>query len=460
MLIITELLSLLESWRPVFVQQRTFRQAVQVALATLCVVGRNTVSQRITLLGWAQRDWTRVYRLFNRRVWDAQALFDAVVHGAQRWCPGRYLVVAADDTLLRKTGKHVYNVGYLRDPLSPKFRYNLQLGLRYLQLSLLLPLYATAPAATVSACALPIRWALAAVLRKPRGKKFTASEQEAFELAKQANTLSKYLWDQLTQLRKWLNTQGYSNKWLLLVADNGYCNQTIFGTVLKGLQVLARANYRLFLRDATTGRAVEGKGITPNEVRTDKTHRWQTTTVHFGGRQHHVRYKEIACVYWPGGAGDRVLRLLVVAGLPYRRRKTAKICYREPGYLLTTDLRAPVAFLIQSYFDRWQIEVNHRDEKTVIGVGQAQVHTEEAVRREPAFAVAAYSLVKLAALRAFGPTRTADYQELPAWYAGAKRPSCEDMLQKLRHEVCEHPELVASYGVRITKEGLLAANRA
>ena len=191
-MIVTELLQLLETWRPVFVQQRTYRQAVQLALATLCVLGRNTVSQRITLLGWAQR-----------------------------WCQGRYLVVAADDTLVGKTGKHVFNAGYLRDPRSPKFRYNLRLGLRYLQLSLLLPLYATAPETAMSACALPIRWVLAAVLRKPRGKKFTATEQEAFELAKQANTLSKYLWDQLTQLRKWLNTHGYKKKCVLLVLDNG-----------------------------------------------------------------------------------------------------------------------------------------------------------------------------------------------------------------------------------------------
>jgi len=29
--------------------------------------------------------------------------------------------------------------------------------------------------------------------------------------------------------------------------------------------------------------------------------------------------------------------------------------------------------LIQYYFDRWQIEVNHRDEKSLLGVGQAQV---------------------------------------------------------------------------------------
>ena len=110
--------------------------------------------------------------------------------------------------------------------------------------------------------------------------------------------------------------------------------------------------------------------------------------------------------------------------------------------------------------DRWQIEVNHREEKTVIGVGQAQVWTQNAVTREPAFAVAAYSLAKLAALEALGPGRSEAYGELAPWYAGPARPSCEDVLQKLRREAYEHPEILAPYGVKITPEGLLTATRA
>ncbi len=94
-----------------------------------------------------------------------------MIKHAQPWCPGRDLVVAGDDTLLHKTGKQIYNVGLLRDPLSPKFRYNLVLGLRYIQLSLLLPLYRCYPGEVQTACALPIRFLLAAVIRKPKGRK-------------------------------------------------------------------------------------------------------------------------------------------------------------------------------------------------------------------------------------------------------------------------------------------------
>lgn len=62
--------------------------------------------------------------------------------------------------------------------------------------------------------------------------------------------------------------------------------------------------------------------------------------------------------------------------------------------------------ILQIYCDRWQIEVNHRDEKSLLGVGEAQVCSAQAVPRQPAFAVASYSLLLLAGLQAQGPGRT------------------------------------------------------
>jgi hypothetical protein len=353
----------------------------------------------------------------------------------------------------------------LRDPLSPKFRYNLVLGLRYLQVSLLLPLYRTTAGAVSRACALPLRFQLAPVVRKPRATKqhpLTAAQLAEYARLKQDHTLSKYLVETMTALRTWLDTHALVHRVLLLVVDNGYCNQTVFGLVSRTLHVLARAkgNARLYRWDARTRRAVADDGLTPEQVRKDRDQDWKPARVHFGAGTVAIRYKEVKRVVWPGGAGPRVLRLFVVAGLPYRRRKYARVNYRQPGYLLTSDLQASATYLLQCYFDRWQIEVNHRDEKTVLGVGQAQVQAKAAVMREPGLAVAAYSLLKLASLKALGPLRTADYAELPAWYAGAQQPSCEDLLQKLRREAWQQPEHLAPYGVRITPEALVAASRA
>ncbi|MBL8881276.1 MAG: hypothetical protein JNG88_19400, partial [Phycisphaerales bacterium] len=49
-----------------------------------------------------------------------------------------------------------------------------------------------------------------------------------------------------------------------------------------------------------------------------------------------------------------------------------------------------------------------RIQKTLLGVGQAQVRNRHAVQYVPATAVAAYALLLTAAIKAFGPTGLRD----------------------------------------------------
>ena len=90
---------------------------------------------------------------------------------------------------------------------------------------------------------------------------------------------------------------------------------------------------------------------------------------------------------------------------------------------------------MQAYLDHWQIEVNHREEKSNFGIGDAQVRNKLAVPRHPAFAVAIYAFLLLSALEAYGIERTEDYLPLPKWRKGAKRPSCADIIAQLRREM-------------------------
>jgi hypothetical protein len=151
------------------------------------------------------------------------------------------------------------------------------------------------------------------------------------------------------------------------------------------------------------------------------------------------------------------LRLLVVAPTPYRKRKTGKPYYRKPAFLLTTDLKDSVKQLLQIYFDRWQIEVNHRDEKDTLGVGQAQLWNVKAVPKQPVLAVAAYSALLLASLIAFGATRGAAYAALPKWRRKAYRPPCLDLITVLRKEMAEQPAILKEFEVKVTEKQLLRA---
>jgi hypothetical protein len=143
-----------------------------------------------------------------------------------------------------------------------------------------------------------------------------------------------------------------------------------------------------------------------------------------------------------------------VAPTPYRKRKTSKVYYRQPAYLLTTDLKHSAPQLLQIYFDRWQIEVNHRDEKETLGVGQAQLWNVNAVPKQPALVVAAYSALLWASLQAFGTERGQVYPALPRWRRNAHRPSCLDLVTLLRKEMVDHPEFVQPLGFHLTDRAL------
>jgi hypothetical protein len=139
------------------------------------------------------------------------------------------------------------------------------------------------------------------------------------------------------------------------------------------------------------------------------------------------------------------------------KRKSGRTYYRAPAYLLTTDLKSPASALIQIYLDRWQIEVNHREEKDTLGVGQAQLSNEKAVPRQPVLAVAACSALLLAGLLAFGEARGQAYAPLPAWRRKARRPSCLDLVALLRKEVAQHPEAVLPLEMSVSSDQSIAA---
>lgn len=136
------LLAILEGWGPVFSQSRSHRRAMVQALGILTSFGRRTLSRALCALGRQQQDWSADYRLHARAEWKPSRLFQPVLENALPLCGGRYVIAAVDDTRLHKTGRHIQSAFYQRDPLSPKFRFNLMFGLRFLQISLLVPLYA------------------------------------------------------------------------------------------------------------------------------------------------------------------------------------------------------------------------------------------------------------------------------------------------------------------------------
>jgi hypothetical protein len=322
--------------------------------------------------------------------------------------------------------------------MSPSFHVNFMKGIRCMQFSALLPLHRTHG---VSCRAVPVSFRPVDVPRKPR-KNAPAEELAAYRRAAGSNSMCVKAAEQLRDLRSAYDLAGASERLLIASLDGGFCNQTMFRAEFERTELLARCRKDAVLclpaRDPNCPARVYGRHkFTPEQVRQDDGCPWKEAKAFFGGTWRTVRYKEVSGVLWQGGARRRPLRLFVVAPTPYRLSPCARRYYRQPACLLTTDLERSADFLLQCYFDRWQIEVNHRDEKQHMGLTDPQVWNDKSVDRQPAFMVASYSCLLLAALAACGPTVTDQYIQPPKWQRRRTRPSCQDLLALVRRQAAE-----------------------
>jgi hypothetical protein len=347
-----------------------------------------------------------------------------------------------DDTYLRKTGTKTPGVAYRRDPLSPPFHCNFIRAQRFTQLSAML--YAAGPPGP--ARAIPIRYVHVPPVPKPRR---TASEEErkAYRARCRRENLSTRAVAILRDVRGELDQQHDARDRVLIVGvDGSYTNKTVLRNLPQRTTLIGRVrkDAKLFYLPGPPDPSARGPkrkygdpAPTPHALRQDPSVPWQEVKAYAAGKVHTFSVKTIAPVLWKKAGPERPLRLIVIGPVSYRLRKGSKLLYRQPAYLICTDPDLPLDKAVQYYIWRWDIEVNHRDEKQLIGVGEAQVRAPESVDRQPAFAVASYAMLLLAGARAFGTDAVQASLPLPKWRndKGKVRITTQELLQELRREV-------------------------
>lgn len=434
-------------WRPAFCKEEAFIRAKELAIACLCAYGRKTITSMAIYLGRGQKLPVADYKFYSECKWKVEDIFHPVLAAITQYIKDDYICVAVDDTKIRKSGKTIPQARWYADPLGPKFRTNLIWSLRYLQMSILLPLYQMSDNAPPRA--IPIRFISAPCVKKP-AKKATEEEWEQYRLLSKANNLSTLFVKHILQLRQELDELGLQNKKLIVAVDGSFCNKFCMAINDPRIVIVARCrrNAKLCFPAPKNGRRIYGKEkFSPDEVRKNEDIPWQIGTFFYGGKWREVRYKTVSNVLWQYGTKKRLLRLIVLAPLPYVRG--GKRNYRDPAYILATDVTLPVELLLQAYLDRWQIEYNHRDEKSILGVGEAQVWNEISVEKQPAFHVAAYSALLLANIIAYGDKDHPDFSERPKWRKPPKRNTTRALVGLLRATLLEKPEGLEEMGLTI-----------
>jgi len=401
--------------------------------------GRHTITGLLRNQNRTQQDWTADYRFYSEDHFDEDRVFDQIRAQIEQDFPaGAPLVAAMDDSLLRKTGPRIFGCRFQRDPLSPPFQVNFVRGLRVLQISAAVPLGSQGAARMI-----PVDFQHAALPVKPR--KYAAPEQLAAYREQQAkmniNVVGR---DRLAHLRRQMDQGGGSNRRLIVTIDGRFTNGTVLEHIPERTTLIGRvrkdsAFYFPPLEQAPRGRKRKygARCPTPEELLKDPTHAWQTVEAFAAGECYQFRVKTLAPVYSQMDKGAHPLRLVVIEPVPYRRTKSSKLQRHEPAFLICTDLNLSLQQVVQFYLWRWDIEVNFRDEKTILGVGQAQVRSEASNQNAPALAVAAYALLLLAAVKTYGADGKPETFKRPRWYKRkpGQRATTSELITQLRYEL-------------------------
>jgi hypothetical protein len=408
---------LFEQTRPAFSQERTFARARTLAMSALVGLGRRTISGLLCASAQQFTDWSAAYRLFERERFDREALFDPARRSVMEHLkPAEPLVVMMDDTLMRKRGRKVHGAGWRRDPLGPPFCSNFVWGQRFLQISAALP----EEGGTGRARGVPIDLVHAPSPPKPR-KKASTQQWDEYRQQQRATKVSAVGAARLKELRRRLDAdpQGRERR-LITSADGGFTNRTVFRDLPENTVMIGRIrkDARLFLPPVAQDRPRRGRPRwfgaalpTPEQIRQDDSIPWTSVEAFGAGKRHQFEVKTLSAVRWLG-TGSRDVRVVIVRPLAYRPRKGAALLYRDPVYLLCTDPHLPLDQLLQAYLWRWEIELNFREEKTLLGVGEAQVRKAASVEAVPTLIVAAYAFLLLAGSTAAGEPRGLP---LPKW---------------------------------------------
>jgi hypothetical protein len=404
----------------------------------LTCLGRHTVTGMLAASGNQFVDWSGTYRLFSKQRVDISEIMKVVQSNVlQETGCLPHIVAHMDDTVIKKTGKHIPGTAWRRDPLGPPFYTNFIWGQRFIQMSLALPRNGQIGQSR----AIPVDFHHCPTVVKPR----KTAEKEQLEMYKEKckiAKLSRQGSDRIAHLRNTVDSQGYQTKELVVGVDGSYTNKQVLKNLPQRTTLIGRIRkdtklYTLPEVQPGSGRKrVYGKRLpTPEEIRQSEQYQWQQVEVWAAGKIHTFNVKIIRDVRWRS-AGPQNLSLIVIRPLRYRLSKGSSMLYRDPAYLICTETELDIKEIFQAYLWRWEIEVNFHEEKTLLGCGQAQVRNPNSAESLPAFVAAMYGLLHLASHRANTKPNMLMLPR-PKWYPkeNAKRITTGDLLNNLRAQL-------------------------
>ncbi len=421
--------ALLAAYRPVVRQERVFVRLVHLSVGGVLALGRHTLSQLLVALGVGDQDWTAWYRLFSRGRINLLAVQETLVAQVAAELPADGpIVVGVDTTQLPRTSRRMPGCGYTVQARTPKWRRGIHLAQRFVGISLLLPRSASGESRAV-----PLRWRLL------RTAKTTPMGNEP------ERTESQGAVDLVVWVRACLDAAGRPDQPLVVLGDGAYSNAGVLRGLPARSALCARCAKNRALWQVPSYRPGRGRprrygerGPTPIETLHAETG-WQDYRFAVRGREVTVTAKATGPWVVRGAPFHPVL-LVAVKGVDRGTGTTRR--QRDPQFFLTSVamrsedewcLAVPLAELLAWAWQRWEVEVMHRELKSGFGVGEQQAFSQTGAASVIPWLVWVYGLVVLAGYRAWGYAPPPGPDRGTWWRP--RRWSVGRLLQELRAEL-------------------------
>lgn len=390
--LLKQLTELLKAHRHLFVQERVFQRVALLVVAEIVVFARHTVTQLLMSIGQTEGDWSSWYRLFSgkRFPYDGVSgvLFSETLHHVPDSEP---YVVAGDGTQTRRSSLKMEGAHWLHNPQSPVFKRGIHIAQRWFNGSWLMP------AENGYSRAVPLRWLPA----------FTEKS------CPQATTPSKE-WEAAVAFLGWvkeqLTTAGRAGQQVLMVADGHYDTLPLWqhlpaGVILVARSARNRALWHLPGPQARANRRYGERAPVPADYWQERKG-WRSVQLQVRGRERHLQVK-VTGPFLRRGVPNCPLFLIIVRGKDNRRTRRQPLPFLVNARLDAAGASAlplPVEQLLFWAWQRWEVEVAHRELKSNFGLGNKQCWQPAAAILSVQWSAWVYALLLLAGYRCWGLT--------------------------------------------------------
>lgn len=423
-LLVRSFAPLLLAFRSCFTQP-SFGSFWGLVCAWILCSGRRSLTRVIQSAQLGQfKHYCSFHRFFSKARWNLDELGHCLFGLLLPFC-SPVLVGAVDDTLARKSGRHIWGADMHHDPLrSTRARPCFSFGHNWVVLSL----QVSFPFAPHKHWALPL---LVRLYRKRQKHKLApgrAGKRERKQTGqaspKEYRTRPQLALEMIQIVAGWAPDRLFH-----FTGDSEYGGRSLSRQLPPNVHLISRMTMHAALY-ALPPQHYRGRGRrrkkgrrlpSPLQLAADPRRPWVKTVLRLNGKKVRVWYKFVDAL-WYASAGQRLLRIVVVRDPSHRRRDD---CF------FSTHVEQTPSEILTTLSLRWPLEVCFRDAKQFLGFEDPQNRVSCATQRTAPLIFYIYDLVVLWYAQS-GYKLAPQFTLRRLWYTQKCSTSFEDLLRTLR----------------------------